>query len=205
MRFLYFLAVDIFESAFYILRIIPFPSIIFFSTLLSFLYDFPCNMHSQFYFLSFGLWLAPQKALWLKNTKWEVVFSGFVNLLFSFSIQYIFRYLFSQILNILVYFSKILWKIVVLSTFVSIPTWTAESTMAVVSTLRIDFKNQYHQWVHIIEILYFCATKCDAFCLFIPSFQNLINVDILIQHFIINGSQFPLSDVTNVNKPHHTD
>ena len=66
----------------------------FFSTLLSFLDDFPCNMHSQFYFLSLGLWLAPQKALWLKNTKWEVVFSGFVNLLFSFNIHYIFRYLF---------------------------------------------------------------------------------------------------------------
>ena len=94
MRFLYFLAVDIFESAFHILRIIPFPSIISFSTLLSSLDDFPCFMHSKFYFLSLGLWLAPQKALWLKNTKWEVVFSGFVNLLFSFNIHYIFRYLF---------------------------------------------------------------------------------------------------------------
>ena len=94
MRFLYFLAVDIFENAFYILRIILFPSINFFFNPFGFFGWFPCNMHSQFYFLSLGLWLAPQKALWLKNTKWEVVFSGFVNLLFSFNIHYIFRYLF---------------------------------------------------------------------------------------------------------------
>ena len=72
----------------------PFPFYYFFFNPFGFFGWFPCNMHSQFYFLSLGLWLAPQKALWLKNTKWEVVFSGFVNLLFSFNIHYIFRYLF---------------------------------------------------------------------------------------------------------------
>ena len=92
--FLYNLAVDIFESAFYTLRIILFPSIISCFNHLSLSNDFPFGIHSQFYFLSLGLWLAPQKALWLKNIKWEVVFSGFVKLFFSFSIPYIFKYLF---------------------------------------------------------------------------------------------------------------